>query len=213
MSNKENGDIFLLGIVKGLVSTAEKLEGKISNHDFKLGALPISKEELDGLKEFLEEEKEDIDIQPSTPEKIYAENLSEFGEVSLPPPSYIEFLKYCERENIEVKAIDMDDEHYTMAYCDYVSGSQWLWQSFREKRLPKKKFDCNNAEDFAIEWDKEINKLSGYKDLEKHREEIISKNLHRLSKRGDTLSLIEIERLDGIINILKEKGWDEYHNL
>ncbi len=203
----------LLSIVKGLVSEGDEVKSSIedSNIDFELGALPISEEELEGLNTLVAEESfdddEEVDIQPSKPEKIYAEKLSRFGEVSLPPPAYTAFLNYCSEHEIEVEAFDMDEEHYTMAYCDHVSGTQWLRQALREKRLHKKKIEAETPEDFAVEWDSVINKLNGYQDLEKHREKVMAKNIKRLSKRGELVALIEEERVQGVVDLLK--GEDE----
>ncbi len=199
--NLNGSRVFLMGVVKGLTSEAERVESKLEklDHDFKVGTLPISGEELDGLKQLLDDDSKDVDIQPSTPERIYAENLERFGEVSLPPPSYIFFLRYCRENDKEIEGVDMDEEHYTMAYCDHVTGVQWLRQSFREKRLGKRSIDAENSREFAMEWDNLINKLKGFQKLEEHREEVMAKNIKRLSKRGDLFCILEVERMEGII--------------
>lgn len=199
--------IYLKGVVKGLVSQKEEIEKFATKIEFTIGALPISSEELESLKE-MDDLDEELDIEPSKPEKIYAEHLSEFGDVSLPPPSYIALLEFCLEEEKELESLDMDDEHYTMAYCKYVTGSQWLRQSFREKSLSKKKFPSKNPRDFARGWDKAINKLKGYQKLEKNREEVMAKNLNRFSKRGSIFALVEVERLKGVVKSLKSLGWD-----
>lgn len=200
----------LLSIVKGLVSEGDEVKSgmKDLDIDFELGALPISEQELKGLNKLVAEESfddEELDIQPSNPEKIYAEKLSRFGEVSLPPPAYIAFLNFCSEHEIDVEAFDMDEEHYTMAYCDHVSGTQWLRQALREKRLHKKKIEAETPEDFAVEWDAVINKLKGYQDLEEHREKVMAKNIKRLSKRGALIALIEEERVQGVVDLLKNE--------
>lgn len=203
--------VYLLSIVKGLVSEGDRLKSCIeaSKIEFDLGALSISKEELEGLKKLvagdLSEEDVDVDIRPSSPEKIYAEKLSRFGEVSLPPPAYTAFLNYCSEHKIEVVAFDMDEEHYTMAYCDHVTGTQWLRQAFREKRLQKKEIEAETPEEFALKWDAMINKLEGFQELERHREKVMAKNIKRLSKRGSLLAVIEEERAKGVMDLLKSE--------
>ncbi|MFP4000567.1 MAG: hypothetical protein ACLFSM_01645 [Thermoplasmata archaeon] len=196
--------IYLFGIVKGLVSEADRLKDIVKGLEFKVGGLPISKEEKKGLKELIINEDMETDIEPSRPEKAYAKKLSEFGEVSLPPPSYTFFLKYCLENDIETEAIDMDEEHYTMAYCDNVSGFQWIRQSIREKGLFRKDIDANHPVEFAKKWDGFINKLKGFQKLEAYREKTMAKNIYRLSKRGDMVVLIEEERIDGVKKKLKE---------
>ncbi|MEF8873088.1 MAG: hypothetical protein V5A88_00280 [Candidatus Thermoplasmatota archaeon] len=206
--NIDGSEVYLLGVVKGLVSEGDRLKEDIERlkPDFDVGGLPISKEEVKGLKDFVEKSGADdeIEVEPSTPERIYAEKLSQFGEVSLPPPSYTFFLDYCKERDIDIEAFDMDEEHYTMAYCDHVTGTQWLRQALREKTLRRKNVDAETPEEFALKWDKIINKLTGFQELENHREKVMAKNIKRLSKRGALIGLIEEERMEGVVDILSE---------
>ncbi len=203
---KDGTKIYIMDIVKGLTSEAERTMKQAKNKDFDIGGIAVSDGELEGLKKLVLEDIE-VSIEPNEPEKIYAENLGRFGEVSLPPPSFVAFLKYCRKNGIKLIPVDMDEEHYSMAYCEHVSGSQWILQSLREKRLKMKRFISDNPKDFAIEWDKAINRLKGFQDLERYREKVISKNLMRLSKKGDSFVIIEVERVDGIVEKMEEEGW------
>lgn len=206
LENDDGGVVFLIGIVKGLISEGERIENMVENIEFDVGALPISKGELEGLKDFIgSSEKPDFDL--STPEAAYARNLERYGDVSLPPPSYISLMRFCLKEEKEIEAVDMDEEHYTMTYCDCVSGVQWLWQSLKEKRLKRKDIEADGPREFAIKWDSTINSLSGYQELEEKREEVIYKNINRLSKRGTILGVVEVERLKGILQNSKDGGW------
>lgn len=204
---KDGTKVYLMGVVKGLVSDVEKILEHVKLYDFEVGCIAVSKGELKGLMTLVEGDK-DVSVEPNAPERMYAENLSEFGEVSLPPPSYVAFVEYCIENDIKMMAVDMDEEHYTMAYCEHVSGTQWIMQSLREKRMKNKRFDCQTPRDFAIEWDKTINKLKGYQELEEYREKIIAKNLVRISKKGDCFALLEVERLEGISKNIQDMGWD-----
>lgn len=196
--------IHLFGIVKGLASEADRLENIVEDLEFKVGGLPISKQEKKGLKELMGGEDLETEIEPSKPEKAYAKKLSEFGEVSLPPPSFTFFLRYCFENDIETEAIDMDEEHYTMAYCDNVTGFQWIRQSLREKGLYRKDLDAEDPVDFVKKWDNFINKLKGFQKLETYREKVMAKNIYRLSKRGNIAVIIEEERIDGVKDNLKK---------
>ncbi|MFO7792663.1 MAG: hypothetical protein R6W73_06760 [Candidatus Saliniplasma sp.] len=198
--------VYIIDVVKGLNPEVDRTVSQLKSVGFDVGALAISEKELKGLRDMIDKEL-DISIEPNRPEKIYAEKLSEFGEVSLPPPSFVAFLKYCQDNDIKLFALDMDEEHYTMAYCDHVTGTQWILQSIREKRLKKKTFPNDDPRDFVKEWDKAINKLKGFQKLEEHREDIIAKNLIRLSKKGDCLAVIEVERVDGVVKNMERKGW------
>ncbi|MBS3781270.1 MAG: hypothetical protein KGY66_00560 [Candidatus Thermoplasmatota archaeon] len=202
--NKNRSKIYLFGIVKGLVSEAERLEKEIKKLTFDVGGLPISKEEKKGLKEFMERKDIETDVEPSTPEKIYAEKLKRFGQVTLPPPSYTFFMNHCLENEIEIEALDMDEEHYTMAYCEHVTGLQWIGQALREKGLGRKKIEANDPVEFANKWDRVINKLKGFQELEARREKVMAKNIDRLSERGDMVVLVEEERIKGVRKHLKK---------
>lgn len=197
--------IYIFGVVKGLVSEGERLEKKVKKLEFDIGGLPISKEEKKGLEEFMELDDDETEVEPSTPEQVYAEKLKKFGEVSLPPPSYTFFMNYCLENDIEIEALDMDEEHYTMAYCEHVNGVQWIHQALREKGLRRKNIDAENPAEFANEWDRFINKLKGFQKLETHREKVMAKNIDRISARGNMVVLLEEERIEGVWNRLKER--------
>lgn len=203
---RDDTAIYVVGVVKGLTSEGDRVGELVKKVDFDIGALPISKEELEALENFDEDVNEE-EYQLTTPEIAYARNLERYGQVEIPPPSYLSLLSYCRASDKEIMGLDMGDEHYTMAYCEHVSGTNWLMQSFREKRLLKKKVSAEGPRNFAIEWDKIINKLSGYKELEEHREEVMAKNLKRISKRGDVLAIIEVERLEGVLEQFDNEVW------
>ncbi|MFW5953116.1 MAG: hypothetical protein ACOCSJ_03045 [Candidatus Natronoplasma sp.] len=201
--DKNGSKTHILGVVKGLVSEAKRLEREVKKINFEVGGLPISREEKKGLKEFMERKDIETNVEPSTPEKVYAEKLKRFGDVSLPPPSYTFFMNYCLENDIEIVALDMDEEHYTMAYCEHVTGIQWIHQALREKKLRRKKIEADDPVEFANEWDRFINKLKGFQELEAHREKVMAKNIDRFSGRGDMVVLLEEERMDGVWGHLK----------
>lgn len=205
---KDDTYVYIVDVVKGLNPEVERTIDQLESVSFKVGGLTVSKKELEGLGDMVDGDV-DISIEPNRPERIYAEKLSEFGEVSLPPPSFVAFLKYCRENGIELFAIDMDEDHYTMAYCDHVTGTQWILQSIREKRLKKKTFPTDDPRSFVKEWDRTINKLKGFQELEDYREDIIAKNLVRISKKGDSLALIEVERVEGVVNKMEDEGWEK----
>ncbi len=207
LASPKKNIVYLEGIVKGLVSESKRVEKRLESIDFDVGGLPVSIEELNAMEILLRDVIEDREFGMSVPEKAYANNLKRFGEVRIPPPSYITFIKFCRDGDVKVNPIDMDDEHYTMAYCKHVSGTNWIMQSLREKRLLKRKLPAETPVDFAILWDKEVNKLKGYRKLERHREKVMGKNIYRLSKKGILFSLLEVERLKGVIANLRSLGF------
>lgn len=205
MESPSGSILYLEGIVKGLVSESLKVKKRSRDLDFDIGCLPISIEDLRSMISL--GDLENLDIEMSIPEMAYANNLERFGQVRIPPPSYAVMIHECKRQGKPVEAIDMDDEHYTMAYCKHVSGTNWIMQSFRDKRLLKKNIPGEDPVEFALSWDKEVNKLSGYRELERHREVVMAKNIYRLSKKGAVYAIVEVERFSGIVDTLKKMNY------
>jgi len=67
----------------------------------------------------------------------------------------------------------------------------------------KKKWSIDNPEKTSLEWDKEISK-GGYRRLENEREKFMANQI-ALSQSERILVIIEIERLSGVINYLKNQ--------
>ena len=58
-----------------------------------------------------------------------------------------------------------------------------------------------------LEWDREINKLKGFRNLETKREEHMARELLRLVKENDRiLCIIEMQRAEGVCQKVLEKG-------
>ena len=132
-------------------------------------------------------------------EEIYARRLASFGEVKLPPPCYETALKLCLENDIPIVAIDMDDIYYADVFCDSISGWDLIRHSTRVKWLRKKRFKAETAEQFVLEWDRVINKLKGFRNLETKREEHMAKELLRLAKENDRiLCIMEMQRAEGV---------------
>jgi pheromone shutdown protein TraB len=145
---------------------------------------------------------------PSNPEEeIYIHGLSEFGEVIKPPPCFSMALERAKAMNIPVKALDMDDEHYTLAYCKHVNTMDMIRQGHSRKSMPKHRFVSKTPEEFVLEWDDLVNRLKGYRELENSREEWLAKGISKLAqKEAGILAIVELERLKGVEKNLRSMG-------
>ncbi len=189
--------ICMIGVIKGLVDEEEKV--RKAYHDMMPNAVAISISigELKGLEDFL---KKRYDVPLSNyEEEIYVRELKKFGEVRKPPPCFEIALKLCQKDNLPILPIDMDEERFSSAYCKYITYFQLIQKSFKGKRLNKKKFHASNAEIFVKEWDLMINGIKGFKMLEEERERFMAQKLSELTEKyKKILALIELERLNGV---------------
>lgn len=205
--NLKGKSIHFYGSVYGLTSEISEVHRAFKNARPEVVALPIPEEELEGLKAI--SDGEDVKIELSRYEEIYARNLALFGEVRVPPPSLVEAFEICKEKSIPIVAIDMDDYDYTTTYINNITTMQLLRHSIRVKRLRKKKFRSSNPVDFAFEWDKTVNKLKGFKVLEMRREEYMAERLVELAdEHSRILAVVELPRMEGILRKVKESLLD-----
>jgi len=202
------GKIFIVGAVRGLVSEGDRVLSIIQKTVPTVIGLSVSKEGLMAMRDSANSEI--IDARPSNiEEEIYMDELSEFGDVIKPPPCFSMAMKAAGQFRIPVEPLDMDDEHYTAAYCKYVSTLDMMRQGRSGKFFLKHLFLAKTPEEFVIEWDDLVNRLKGYRELERAREEWLAKGVCRLAKKHEkTLVIIELERLAGMSDHLKAVDCD-----
>jgi len=188
--------VHVLGVVKGLVSEKAKVRDAILSLDPDVVGLSISAEELEALKV-----KEDYSkYEMSTLEEVYAVYLESFGPVELPTPAYVEAMELCAEKHIELVALDLSDAEYTEAYCENIGAMEIVRESFFSRSISRKRFNISSPEQFALDWDRKVNRAKGFRELEERREAHMAEELNVLAKaHKKVLAVIEIERADGVL--------------
>jgi pheromone shutdown protein TraB len=200
----ESSKIYVPEIIIGLADEAEKVSSIYHKINPDLVAIQASEEELKGLQKVIE--GEEFEYFMSNYEEIYAKRLAVFGEVKVPPPCYEAAMTLCLENEIPIVGIDMDDMLFADAFCENISGWQLFRHSLRVRRLRRKKFRSKTSKEFVLEWDKEINKLSGFRNLEKKRERYMAREILRLSKEHKRiLCVLDLQRAEGVLSYVKQK--------
>ncbi len=190
--------VFILPVIKGLVSEAEKVRTAIMEIAPQAVGISISKEELEGLRAYDGEEVELSDL-----EEAYRLGLEEFGEVQLPPPCYIEALKMCDELELPLIPIDMNEELFSDRYCELIGGLELVKESFFSHRLAKKRFDMESPESFVLDYDHKVNGGRGIAALNGEREAHMVSAIKDATSRYKTfLALLEMERCAGVVSHL-----------
>lgn len=194
--------IHFVDVVRGLKSEAGKVVDAFARVKPELLAMSVSKEEIEGLRSFA---KEPFMVEMSRYEELYAKNLARFGDVFLPPPCFLAGLEEASRAGIEIVGIDMDDETHSAAYCSLVSGSDLFRHTTRFNILKLRSFKAKTPAEFVKEWDRRVNNLRGFRELEGERERFMAKELNRIAE-GDgrrILTIIDLERSEGVRRSLR----------
>jgi len=192
--------VFVLPVIKGLVSDGEKVRAAIVEIRPDAVGISISREELEGLRTYKGEEIELSDL-----EEAYKAGLSEFGEVQLPPPCYLEALKACEELGVPIIPLDMNEDLFSDRYCELIGSLELMKESFFSHRIARKRFDLESADSFVLDYDRKVNGGKGISALNAEREEHMISVLRSLTEgHRCILAIIELERAHNI-PIFKEK--------
>jgi hypothetical protein len=198
----DSSKVYIPDIIIGLTKEADKVSSAFHRIKPEIVAIQTSEQELAGLKRVVE--GEDFDYFLSNYEEIYARKLASFGEVKIPPPCYEAAMNLCMENEIPIEAIDMDDMLYADAFCENISGFDMYRHSFRVERLKRKVFKAKTAKDFVMEWDAEINKLKGFRNLEDKREGYMAREIIRLARENKRiLCVLDIQRTKGVVDKIK----------
>jgi pheromone shutdown protein TraB len=195
--------IILLPTIKGLTEERKTVREAFHKKNPDAIAVHISREELEGLISVVEGDTEEVSL--SHYEEIYARHLAKYGKVQVPPPSLLEAVELGIENNIPIEPLDMNDDAYTDAFCEDISALQLIRHSLRLNRMRKKRFKATTAQEFVIEWDKNITKLKGFRRLEGKREVHMAARLRALTKKyNNILAVLEFERAEGILQRLRD---------
>jgi len=189
--------VYFLPVIHGLVEEGERVRKAIEDVMPSCIAIGISPEDIDALKNY------DKEMQIPPHYEYYLAYLSNYGKVSLPPPDIKVAYEFSKENNIDLKAIDIDDDEYSDLLVKNVSIISLIRHSRKIKKLRKKSFKAENAHDFVFEWDKYMLSVKAFRKIERAREKKMAENLCNLSKNYDKiLAIIPLERFDGVINSL-----------
>jgi hypothetical protein len=198
--------ILLAGAIRGLVSEGDRVVRILERERPDAVGLAVSPEGLEVMasgKALPQDQKNAANPE----EEMYIEGLSEFGEVVKPPPCFSMAQQFALANKIRIEALDMDDEHYTAAYCKYVSTLDMIRQGNSRKHFARHAFVAGTPEEFVMEWDGLVNRLKSYRDLENAREAWFAKRISLLAGKGKAvLAVVELERLAGVSERLTGLG-------
>lgn len=199
------GRVFLIGAVRGLESEGGRVSAAIARIRPGVVALSLSREGMEALGKL---EGATADQAAANPEEeAYIRGLSAFGEVVKPPPCFSGAWASARGAGIALEPLDMDDEHYTAAYCKHVGTLDMMRQGRSGKLFERYEFVAGSPEEFVIEWDALVNRLKGYRALERSRELWMAKGVARLAgSHGSVAAVIELERLEGVREALEAAG-------
>jgi hypothetical protein len=193
--------IHVLPVIRGLMYEANKVKEAFDYIHPDAVAISISKEELEGLRNM----PSDFEPELSRYEEMYVQGLSRFGEVAAPPPCYVAALELANHTGVPLIPVDLDEENYTKLYCAVVPGSTLFRHSTRTWILKRRNFGAESPEEFVRAWDRAVNRLEGFRTIEKKRAEAMARGiLAACDGIKRLLAVIEFERAADVSSLLEK---------
>jgi hypothetical protein len=193
-------EVVVIGVFKGLVKDEEKVAKAFADHSPDAIGISTSKEELAALR--VQETHSDYEL--STLEQIYKVYMEHFGEVRLPTPAYLKAIELADAAHLPLIPIDLNDVEFTDLYCKRIRGLDMVRESFYTRSIKRRKYRIGSAEEFALDWDKKVNRAKGFRQLERDREEHMALTLRSMgSKYRRILAVVEYERSAGVVRSLQ----------
>jgi chemotaxis response regulator CheB len=199
MMHKINDGFYIFEGVKGLVRDGDDLRKELLEKRPDVVFITISPEQVDGMKEFIEDP---FEMNLSDYEILYGINLSNYGEVMTPSPVYIEATKYCKENDIDMIGLDMDEGEYQKTYSKYVKTTDLLRHSMRKKKISRFKFNVETPEEFVEAWNDVVD-LKSFKKVTMAREKYIVERVDELLDQYKGKKIACIVDYDYYKNIIK----------
>jgi len=199
------GVVYLLPIIHALKGEEEKVREAFEKIKPDCIAMALPPEDL----EMVDKLDKNQDFEMSLQHQYYLMHLSNYGEISLPPKDIIVAHKMAKEKGIEIKAVDVDDEEYAELLTQHVSLIALIRHSRKIKKMAKKKFRARNAEEFVVEWDREINSIKGFREIEEIRMERMVERISKLGeKHARILAIFPYEKYENMARRLERyKKW------
>lgn len=198
----EQADLTLIGAVVGLVDEADRIEETVDAVDPDRLAVGVAPEELAALEAIERDEietEEDVEVPLAGIDEAYAQHLSRFGRVELPPPAYVRVVAIGLEWGIPLEAIDMPEEAFTETFTSNVGAIDLIRRGRRERRLAKHGVEADDAGEFARKWDETLLEVGGLRKVEEIREAHMADRLRAVCETEDrVLAVVDAVRRRGI---------------
>ena len=190
----------ILPIVNGLISEADRVRQEFTPHEAYAAALSI-----EGIQCLKNRKNIDEMFDVSELDMIYAAHMERFGEVEIPSPAMYTFIDLVTEQGQLCLPLDMNDADFTDLYCDTVGALEFVKEHRIAKKGMKRIFDGSTPEKLAKQWDDFVNSsMKSYGVLSRKREEHIAAEIVDITRfKKELLVIIEVERADGVVDILK----------
>lgn len=196
------GHVDVLPIVNGLAAYADKVKDAYGGYEAYGASLGLEAIEALSIRDQMDMDE----VSVSELDIVYSKRMSMFGDVIVPSPAFCELVDLCDRDGVSVIGLDFNDYDYDTAFMDCVKAMEFTSEHRLAKKGMKKRLDESSPEALAKDWDRHVSKVRGYRRLNDRREEHIASEIaSTMDYRESLLVVIEIERCDGVVSLLRNR--------
>jgi hypothetical protein len=102
--------------------------------------------------------------------------------------------------------VDMPDAIYSELYSKKLDLLKIMRYDMRKRKIWKMDFGARTPEEFVLAWDKEVNRIREFMEIERERERYMATKISSViekRKPSRAMVIVELERMDGIIKNVK----------
>jgi hypothetical protein len=189
----------LIGVCQGLAGEARAAVEALEAHDPSVIAVGLGPQMADHVDQ----------LAPGEPlgaeDEAYRRGLSEWGEVSLPAPTYPAVAQAADRIGARVEGVDMAEADYLDRHLDRIGVFELLKRAVRVRWLGWRPPSAESPAAFCRAFDRRVND-GPFGRLQGDRERWMADELAGLAQQDDTVAcVLEVERLDGVKQALRAR--------
>ncbi len=190
--------LHLLGVCQGLAGEATAVVEALEELQPNVVALALDPELAPQIGELAPSDG------LSGEDAAYAEGLSRWGEVMLPPPEFRAAIHVAEQLGAEVVGVDMTEERYLDHYTDTVGVWDLTKRAVRSRWLGVRPIKAGDPSAYCRAFDARLNGGS-FQVVERQREGVMADRLAELAQGGTISYVVEVQRLDGVTQALRQR--------
>ena len=197
--------ILLLAPVRGLLSEVPRVLSELEAFAPARVGLGLSSDELRSVHDYFVAADAEPIVPLTSNETSEVRGLVRFGEVRVPNPSFVEALRWAWAHGVPTEPLDPDDEHTAALFAEHIGYFELVRRTVRERRISRSPPSPSTADEFALQWDREIASGRGSRDFAEARDQHLVGRLPSLVADGSRLAvLVDRERFDSIRALLTQ---------
>jgi len=196
--------LVVFGVVRGLVLEAEALRGALQQMRPQVIGLGVSAEESRSLTDHFVDQAAEPLVPLLSTEAVEIRELGRYGEVRVPNPSFVTAIEWAGTHAVRVAPVDPSEEEYANMFGDTIGYLELVRRTLRERRLLRSPPRGENADDFVLRWDADLNRGRESRRLVEQREAQTARELERLARESPpTAAVVDRERVPRLLRTLQ----------